>query len=488
MQREFDICLHGATGYTGRLVAHHLFRRCGEEGVRWAISGRDPRRLAALVTELSSGAERVSAGEEVSEGAEGSEGADGSEGARSGSPPVVITADSGDPAALEALAARCRVVCSTVGPYARFGTDLVRACVEQGASYLDLTGEVHWMRGMIDRFGEAADRAGVAIVHASGFDSIPSDIGVLVARQEAQRRHGEEPRALRLQVDQMSGGVSRGTLDSMVALAEEALRNREVRAIIADPRSLTPGWSAGRASQGRHSQGRPDRRHERSQSHKPEPRPRRRPLGRRQFRRRPQHVGTSHHRSSRQRHRLPSGQWVMPFFMDSVNGRVVRRSIALSAGTEWAGELPAYREVVCTGTGLRGFARALLGRGALAVLSVLILIPPTRRLLQKTVFPAPGGGPTADQRARGHFRITIHDEEREEALATIVGNRDPGYGATAIMLGEAALLLAGDSAADSSTPRSQPERPTGVITPAIAYGTRIVPRLARQGIVIAAAD
>ncbi|MFW5695291.1 MAG: hypothetical protein ACOCYB_08975, partial [Alkalispirochaeta sp.] len=178
------------------------------------------------------------------------------------------------------------------------------------------------------------------------------------------------------------------------------------------------------------------------------------------------------------------GQWVMPFFMDSVNGRVVRRSIALSAGTEWAGELPAYREVVCTGTGLRGCARAFLGRGALAVLSVLILIPPTRRLLQKTVFPAPGGGPTADQRARGHFRITIHDEERDEELATIVGNRDPGYGATAIMLGEAALLLA----ADTTDPAQQGERPTGVITPAIAYGTRIVPRLAQQGIVIAAAD
>lgn len=410
MEREFDICLHGATGFTGRLVAHHLARRCRHEGLRWAVSGRDSQRLAALVDELED----------------------------SWSRPDVIVADSGDPVALDQLTARCRVVCSTVGPYARFGTELVRSCVEQGASYLDLTGEVHWMRAMIDRFGEAAHRAGVAIVHASGFDSIPSDIGVLIARREAHRRHGIEPRAFRLQVDRMVGGVSRGTLDSMVALVREALRNRNVRAIITDPRSLTPGWTAAG-----------------SQSHQPEP-------------------------GHRNRNRLPSGQWVIPFFMDGVNGRVVRRSIALSAGTEWSGELPAYREVVCTGTGLRGFLRAILGRGALAALTVLIVIPPIRWLLQQTVFPAPGSGPTAEQRERGHFRLTIHDEEREEELATVEGNRDPGYGATAIMLGEAALLLAADYAA----PQPQPERPTGVITPAIAFGARIVPRLAAEGIVV----
>jgi len=428
MEREFDICLHGATGFTGRLVAHHLARRCRQEGLRWAVSGRDSQRLAALADELEDSWAR----------------------------PEVIVADSGDPVALDQLTARCRVVCSTVGPYARFGTELVRSCVEQGASYLDLTGEVHWMRAMIDRFGEAAHRAGVAIVHASGFDSIPSDIGVLTARREAHRRHGEEPRALRLQVDRMAGGVSRGTLDSMVALVREALRNRNVRAIITDPRSLTPGWTAGR-SQGPHS----------------EPRKR-----------------TGH----RNRTRLPSGQWVIPFFMDGVNGRVVRRSIALSAGTEWSGELPAYREVVCTGTGLRGFLRAILGRGALAALTVLIVIPPIRWLLQQTVFPAPGGGPTAEQQERGHFRLTIHDEEREEELAAVEGNRDPGYGATAIMLGEAALLLAADTAAAQREQESLPDqqfppdqqsrRPTGVITPAIAFGARIVPRLAAEGIVI----
>ncbi|MEX2443246.1 MAG: saccharopine dehydrogenase NADP-binding domain-containing protein [Alkalispirochaeta sp.] len=455
MEREFDICLHGATGFTGRLVAHHLARRCREEGMRWAISGRNPGRLAALVDELGA----------------------------AGDAPEVIVADSGDPAALDQLAARCRVVCSTVGPYARFGTELVRSCVEQGASYLDLTGEVHWMRAMIDQFGDAADRAGVAIVHASGFDSIPSDIGVLVARGEARRRHGEEPRALRLQVERMAGGVSRGTLDSMVALVQEALRSRDVRAIITDPRSLTPGWSAGGA--GAHTGT--------GTSVAPGPAvlP---PAG---AGRSPAVAGRSQRPRSqkpRYRHRLPSGQWVMPFFMDTVNGRVVRRSIALSAATAssagsvesgdlgWSGELPAYREVVCTGTGLRGFVRAMLGRVALTALKILIMIPPTRLLLQKTVFPAPGGGPDEEQRGRGNFRITIHDEEREEALVTIEGNRDPGYGATAIMLGEAALLLASDTTAHQSG------RPSGVITPAIAFGARIVPHLAEHGIVIAPAD
>ncbi len=206
-----DICLFGATGFAGRLTARHLADRCGRAGLTLAIAGRSRERLEAIADELPM-------------------------------PVEMLTADTEDQASLDGLARQSGVICSTVGPYSRYGTPLVDACVRHGTDYLDLTGEVPWMRRSIDTFHDRAVASGSRIVHACGFDSLPSDIGVLLAQEELRRRDGAYAGSLELRVERASGGFSRGTLDSMLFLIRAAVRDRRTRRILADPRSLEPGW------------------------------------------------------------------------------------------------------------------------------------------------------------------------------------------------------------------------------------------------------
>ncbi|NBC29929.1 MAG: oxidoreductase, partial [Spirochaetes bacterium] len=152
--RPIDIALLGATGFAGGLVARHLARRCRDDGLRLALAGRNREGLARIAAEL------------------------GSELGDANWQAATRVADVTAPDSLHALAADSFVLCSTVGPYAMYGAPVVAACVAEGADYLDLTGEVHWMREMIDAYDQAARNAGVRIVHACGFDSVPSDLGV----------------------------------------------------------------------------------------------------------------------------------------------------------------------------------------------------------------------------------------------------------------------------------------------------------------------
>ena len=149
--RDFDIVVHGASGFTGRLVAGRLAARAAAEGVRWAVSGRDARKLAATLVEIGAPADTP-----------------------------VIVADAADPASLDALAKRTRVVLTTVGPYQLYGSGRVAACAAAGADYADLCGEPVWMRDMIDRHHAAAERSGARIIPLCGFDSIPSELSARV--------------------------------------------------------------------------------------------------------------------------------------------------------------------------------------------------------------------------------------------------------------------------------------------------------------------
>ena len=153
MTREFDLILFGATGFTGRLVAEYIAaRRPG----KWAIAGRNRDKLAQLGTGV----------------------------------PIVI-ADALDPASVAEVARRTKAVCTTVWPYAKYGSALVAACAEAGTHYCDLTGEVHWMRKMIDAHHERAKQTGARIVHTCGFDSIPSDLGTWATQQEFIAQYGK---------------------------------------------------------------------------------------------------------------------------------------------------------------------------------------------------------------------------------------------------------------------------------------------------------
>ena len=159
-QREFDVVLFGATGFTGKLVAEYLYKTYGVGGeLRWALAGRNQAKLEAVRTDL------IAAG---------------------GTTVELIVVDSMDQAAMNALAARTTVVCTTVGPYALYGTPLVAACVAHGTHYCDLTGEVQWMHRVINEYQTAAEASGARIVHTCGFDSIPSDLrGLLRAGADA---------------------------------------------------------------------------------------------------------------------------------------------------------------------------------------------------------------------------------------------------------------------------------------------------------------
>ncbi len=282
--RELDLVLWGATGFTGRLVAAHLLARHGARGgLRWALGGRSRPKLEALRRELGEAA---------------------------GDLPLVV-GDGEDEASMGVLAARTRVVCTTVGPYARYGSKLVAACVHRGTHYCDLTGEVQWMRRMIDAHQKEAEASGARIVHTCGFDSIPSDLGVFFLQREMQARHGVPCARVKVRVAGFSGGFSGGTVASMLNMMDEMQRDPSVRRVMSDPYALNPEG-------------------ERSGPDEPD---RTTPAWDPDFE-----------------------AWTAPFVMAGINTRVVRRTNAL-LGHPWGREF-RYDEAMLMGSGPAGWLKA----------------------------------------------------------------------------------------------------------------------------------
>lgn len=415
VRRELDLVVWGATGFTGRLVAEELARRGSRgglpEGFAWALGGRDRDKLEALRRDLA-----ATFGEVLAE------------------LPLVV-ADSHRRPSLQALAYSTRVVATTVGPYSLHGTLLVEVAAETGTHVVDLSGEVPWMRETIDRFDELARRSGARIVHCCGFDSIPSDLGVLACHRRLEEE-GRSLEAARLRVT-MSGGLSGGTAASLLEITRQAKDSRATRRLLADPYALNPDGE------------------------------------------RPPEGGAAERESFAPGKDADRGVWTAPFLMAGINTRVVHRSNAL-LGFPYGREL-FYDERVDAGRGVAGWLRAqplalatwLTFTGAAVAPGVM------RRLL-----PSPGDGPSAEERESGHFRIRVFGEtgdpggtgERSplEVVTTVSADRDPGYGATAGMLLDSALCLAtGEAVAEHG----------GVLTPASALGMPLVERLNRSGVV-----
>lgn len=397
-----DIVLVGATGFAGRRVARHLHTRCHAMGLRLALAGRSMERLESLRAEIHDATIRD---------------------------PELRQLDLLDGEACLQLARATRVVLSTVGPYQRYGSFLVAACAEAGTDYADLTGEVPWIREMIDAHDAQARRSGARIIHACGFDSVPSDLGVLTAQDRLQRETGTPATCLELQVGSSEGGFSRGTIDSLIGVVRSAIRRRRTRAILSDVHSLEPDWAPGL-----------------------------RPATR-----------------LRGGWRTANGRWALPFVMEGINARVVHRSHAL-AGFPWGDDF-SYRELIPLGRGLKGLTAALLGRAAVGGFLALVAFGPTRRLVE-AFLPAPGTGPAVADRGEGYFRLVICDGRDGRPLVEVAADRDPGYGATAIMLAEAGLLLAGTTEAGSHG--------GGVLTPAAALGSDYATRLTAAGVTVRA--
>ncbi|RBY90324.1 enoyl-ACP reductase [Blastococcus sp. TBT05-19] len=396
--RTHDLVVYGATGFVGRLLADYL-AGSAPDGLRIALAGRSRSRLEEVRAGLPAAARDW----------------------------ALVEADSGDAASLRALAESTRVLATTVGPYARYGLPVVEACARAGTHYADLTGEVLFVRDAIERCDAVARETGARIVHACGYDSIPSDLSTFLLARQAAADGAGGLRDVQL-VATARGGFSGGTIDSMRAQMEAVTADPALRRVLGDPFALSPDRPA-------------------------EPRTRQ-----------PRDAGPPA--------RTADGRWTAPFVMASFNTRIVRRSNALQ---DWAyGRELSYGEVMGAGRGPLGAVTATGITAGLAGAMAAMGFGPTRALLDR-VLPAPGTGPGAEAREKGWFRMAVDatTESGRRYRATAAGKGDPGYAATAVMLGEAALALALDG---DRLPAA-----AGSLTPATAMGEVLVERLRAAG-------
>lgn len=408
--REYDLVLFGATGFVGKLTAEYLVG-AAPESARIALAGRSLDKLTAVRDGL------------------------GPKAAKWG----LVVADSNDQAALDELAARTKVVVTTVGPYLRYGMPLVAACAKAGTHYADLTGEPLFIRDAIDAYHEQAAATGAKIVNSCGYDSIPSDLSVYqLYRRTVEDNTGEL--ADTTLVASLKGGVSGGTIDSGRAMMEAIAADPAKGKVLSHPYSLSPDKSMD-----------PD-------------------VGRQ-----------SDQALSRASAIDPSlDGWVSTFVMAAHNTKVVRRSNGLLG---WVyGKNFRYREVMSAGksrvaplvaAGMAGGIVAGMTAGAL-----LSRAAAGRKLLDR-VLPKPGTGPSEQARKSGWFSMKTfaHTTSGAKYVATFVGSGDPGYQATAVLLGESGLCLAFDT-------DKQPDL-AGILTPAAAMGDALTERLRAAGMTIA---
>jgi short subunit dehydrogenase-like uncharacterized protein len=405
--REFDIVLYGATGFVGKLTAEYLARAGGT--ARIALAGRSSDRLLAIRETLGESAQSW----------------------------PVLTADASSPKTLDAMAAQTQVVVTTVGPYLKYGLPLVAACAAVGTDYADLTGEPPFIRQSIDLYHKQAQDTGARIVHACGFDSIPSDLSVYALyRRALEDRSGELART-DFVVRSMSGGLSGGTIASGVEVLDAVSRDPDVRRQFADPYTLSPDRAAEPELGAQ-----PDWRRRRGRQIAPE----------------------------------LTGLWTAGFMMAPSNTRVVRRSNALQ---DWAyGRRFQYSEHMNLGSSAVAPVASAVVNGIGNATTVLgsryfRLLP--RRLVDR-VLPKPGTGPNEAARERGFYKAETYTTTTSGAryVANMAQRGDPGYKATAVLLGESALALALDRDALSEL--------RGVLTPAAAMGDALLTRLPAAGV------
>lgn len=343
----------------------------------------------------------------------------------------VIVADAANEAQLRAMCEQARVVVSTVGPYALYGEPLVKVCAETGTDYCDLTGEAQWIRRMIAKYEAAAKQSGARIVHCCGFDSVPSDMGVWFLQQQFRQQWQAPAIEVKMRVCSMKGGASGGTVASMVNLVNEATKDPALRKELRNPYSLCPA---------------------------------------------------DHGFTSRQKpvsgalYDADFGAWVAPFVMAAINERVVLRSNALSGMAYGAGF--TYNEGMLTGPGAKGRLGALAVVGGLGGFMLGVVFKPTRSLLERFVLPKPGEGPSPQQQLNGRYDIRFfgRSAQGQTLRVKVTGDRDPGYGSTSKMLGQAALSLALDHAGGGA----KTGRPGGFWTPATMFDERYIERLIRH--------
>ncbi|PKM30684.1 MAG: saccharopine dehydrogenase [Gammaproteobacteria bacterium HGW-Gammaproteobacteria-11] len=377
-ETEFDIIVYGASGFTGRLVAEYLSQEyAGDSSLRWAMAGRSAEKLAQVRDEIGAPADI----------------------------PLVV-ADTSDPASIEAMVKRTRVVLTTVGPYQLYGGVVVAACAKHGTDYVDLCGEPAWMRQMIDAHAETAKQSGARIVFSCGFDSIPFDLGVFFLQQEALRQTGKPIQRIKGRVRKMKGTFSGGTAASLKASMAAAKADPGILQLMTNHFALTPGFSGA----------------EQPPANVPE-------------------------------YDESLGSWAAPFIMAAINTRNIHRSNLLlkhQYGSDFV-----YDEMLLTGPGDQGKAIADAVAGD--------------RSLSSDKAPKPGEGPSKEERENGFYDVLFIGTAAngKTLMASVSGQKDPGYGSTSRMIAESAICLVRDA---TSTPG-------GIWTTAPAMGEALIKRL-----------
>lgn len=389
-QPSFDFVVFGATSFVGKILCQYLTQTYPNNEVNWAIAGRSEAKLQSLKQALGEQGENL----------------------------AVIVADAADEQQLIAMADQTRAIVSTVGPYALYGEPLIKVCCDTGTDYCDLTGEAQWIAKMLEKYEEKAKASGARIVNSCGFDSIPSDLGVLFLQEKANEIHGNYCYRIKMRVKAMKGGASGGTVASMLNIAQEAAKDPALRRMLINPYALCPENHPFFARQASNNQAKYD---------------------------------------------ADFNAWITPFVMAAINTRIVHRSNGLLNARY--GKNFLYDEAMLSKSAFKAKTFAL-GLGAFMVSAA---IKPLSKMMESTFLPKPGEGPSPDEQENGFYSLSFLGETAtgKTLSAKVTGDRDPGYGSTAKMLAETAIHLA----------QHMGDKEGGFWTPSTAFGMPLVERL-----------
>lgn len=393
-QAQYDIIVFGATSFVGKIITHYLFNQMQEQQLSWAIAGRSEDKLNALKSQLGETAKDL---------------------------PMLVV-DANDDKALQGMCQQTKVVMTTVGPYDLYGEPVVKACAESGTDYCDLTGEPHWIKKMLDNYEDLAKQSGARIVHCTGFDSIPSDLGVYHLQREAQKAFGRHCHDVRLRIRNMRGSASGGTIATALNIAKQVKADPEVKKVLVNPYALCPA----------------------------------------------NHGFKTRQVSDKVQYDSHFDSWVGPFFMASINTRIVHRSNALSHNSY--GSDFKYNEGVMTGKGWKAKIKAKSIYWGLAAFFAGASVSPIRAFLSRFVLTKPGEGPSEEAQEKGFydFRFVGVTEQGDQIITQVYGDKDPGYGSTAQIMSQAAACLAQDVSSEIKG---------GFWTPATLMGDALIERL-----------
>ena len=387
--QQLDLIIWGATGFTGQLVSEYINKKYSNTALKWGIAGRNKEKASVIAERLNITKDRI------------------------------FIADCNDLESLIKLTSKTKVICTTVGPYAKLGTNLIEACIKTNTNYCDITGETQWIRKMIDKYHSKAKENKIKIINSCGFDSIPSDMGVFYSQKKLFEKTGEYANKINMRVAGAKGGISGGTYNSLSNVLEEARVDKEVRKTLTNPYGLNPI----------DKQNGPDK------------------------------VDLQKVIFDK-----ISDSWIAPFVMAGINTKIVRRSHALidfKYGSDFS-----YDEATLSGKGVLGQVK-----GYLSLIPIFLATRKKGSFIKNIVdyiLPKSGEGPSEKSRISGYYNLRFYLTQQDKIyLSKVIGDMDPGYGSTSKMLAESAVCLALDK-----TPETY-----GILTPSVALGDPLLKRL-----------